>query len=455
MVWAVSAGNFMTEMLVYENLENLSDEDGAPVLALPALLGGADDLSGGSVYEGRCGEEEKDAFAKKRVVEESALALCLKGGKGFRLVHGVFGSGKTYLIAVTVIFLQRAVEEGLLGHIPDFRIAISSMSNVAVDQILQTLVSLGFENFVRVGSIKKIAKPLLPYTLQQIKNANEDLKELRSMLKGDSLDAAARRGVQEAMKRFTENKNRNLLDTSFVVASTCAACAFESLDLFRATILILDECSQMTEPLSLLPILRFNPQLSLLIGDPLQLAPTLETGSVDPRSSLDCTLYERMVALGRESIMLRVQYRCAKKIAQISNRLFYGGVLEHGCEEEKTGPAVERLPTTLFIDVSGRGGESRGGGGAGGGSLVNISEVEVVNRIVQGLIDSGQVEGTKIGVITYCESVSPTIIFQTFIHRQTASRSHTAEAFCLVRDVNRFRQHGRLVPRRRARRNYH
>ncbi len=90
-----------------------------------------------------------------------------------------------------------------------WRILISSTTNVAVDRILQvrssnwaclsvcacvclslcsqlkrhkyapsltqSLVSLNFEDFVRVGSAKKIAKPLLPYSTHGIAGKDQEV----------------------------------------------------------------------------------------------------------------------------------------------------------------------------------------------------------------------------------------------------------------------------------------
>lgn len=43
------------------------------------------------------------------------------------------------------------------------KLLVSSTTNVAVDRILLGLLAMGFDQFVRVGSVKKIAKPVLPY----------------------------------------------------------------------------------------------------------------------------------------------------------------------------------------------------------------------------------------------------------------------------------------------------
>jgi len=47
------------------------------------------------------------------------------------------------------------------------------------------LLELGFEEFVRVGSIRKIAKPVLPYSVHSTGSDSQELKELQALLKGD------------------------------------------------------------------------------------------------------------------------------------------------------------------------------------------------------------------------------------------------------------------------------
>ncbi|KAJ3073497.1 hypothetical protein HDU98_001360, partial [Podochytrium sp. JEL0797] len=64
------------------------------------------------------------------------------------------------------------------------------------------------------------------------------------MLKSEGLDAKQKRALEEAVRRFKSNENQGLLKTAFVVGVTCVATGFEVLDQTRATILILDECSQ-------------------------------------------------------------------------------------------------------------------------------------------------------------------------------------------------------------------
>ena len=74
-------------------------------------------------------------------------------------------------------------------------------------------------------------------------------------------------------------------------------------------LVILDECSQITEPLSLLPLGMFGCKRAVLVGDPLQLPPTLPPSSNSHVAGLERTLFQRLEACGLEPILLRTQYR--------------------------------------------------------------------------------------------------------------------------------------------------
>ncbi|KAI8056283.1 uncharacterized protein B0P05DRAFT_285529 [Gilbertella persicaria] len=95
------------------------------------------------------------------------------------LVHGVYGSGKSFLAAVIIIFLQDLIDTVNGKREPEdaisFKILVSSMTNVAVDRILQTLLKLGYDHFIRIGSMKKIAKNLLPFTAKARASSNEGI----------------------------------------------------------------------------------------------------------------------------------------------------------------------------------------------------------------------------------------------------------------------------------------
>jgi superfamily I DNA and/or RNA helicase len=314
--------------------------------------------------------------------------------------HGVFGAGKSFLIAVIIITLHRIFGDTL-------QVLFSSNTNVAVDRVLVILKGLGFQDkMVRVGNIKKISKEILPFTLQSQKSNDSDLKELQEMLKSNELSDDEIIIIQDTIIKFKNNQNRNLLQKSFLVATTCIASAYSlrfENEKIVFPICILDECSQITEPVSLLVLGHFGIQRVLLIGDPKQLPPTLPPRTKIPgKYGLERTLFERLEDRGNSKIPLYTQYRCCPSVSRISNQLFYNNKLVDGVlEREKL---FQLLNKTCFIDISGKE-ESV----VGSGSLINVEEVRCIGRFVKVILGSNRLEEKEIGVISLYKAQSERI----------------------------------------------
>ncbi|KAL1922935.1 uncharacterized protein VTP21DRAFT_9311 [Calcarisporiella thermophila] len=325
------------------------------------------------------------------------------------LVHGVFGAGKSYLIAVLVIFVQRVfqlihrstksndndADDAVEEFAYPFQILITSITNVAVDRILLQLLDLEFEEFARVGSIKKIAKRILPFTAQRRQSSDEELKELKSILDDDQISSSERRLVQETIRRFKQSENQQLLKRALVVGTTCMASMLDIFGDMKFRIAILDEASQITEPMALVPLCRFGCERLIMVGDPLQLPPTIQTKcdlkNID--SGLDRSLFNRLVELNHKPILLRTQYRCHPQIAGVCNSLFYSSRLLNGVSDENRSPIVNGLPTLCFLNIPGN--EKLDPGSK---SLYNQREIDVIIRIITRLLEL-QVRASEIGVI--------------------------------------------------------
>ncbi|KAI8375244.1 hypothetical protein EDC96DRAFT_541205, partial [Choanephora cucurbitarum] len=148
------------------------------------------------------------------------------------LVHGVYGSGKSLLAAVIIIFLQELVETVNAKREPEeaisFKILVSSMTNVAVDRILQTLLRLGYDQFIRIGSIKKIAKNLLPYTAKARATSNEELKELEAMLEDTQNSEEDQDHIATAIQHFRKADNTlQTVQAAQVVGTTFMSSSFD------------------------------------------------------------------------------------------------------------------------------------------------------------------------------------------------------------------------------------
>ncbi|XP_015267362.1 PREDICTED: protein ZGRF1 [Gekko japonicus] len=316
------------------------------------------------------------------------------------IIHGVFGSGKSYLLAIVILFLVQIFEtsEAAVGkRLAPWKILISSSTNVAVDRVLLCLLDLGFEEFIRVGSIRKIAKPVLPYSLHAgLGSESEQLKELLALMKED-LTPAEKNYVRKTIEHHRLGTNKALLQQVKVVGATCAACPFPCMKNLKFPVVVLDECSQMTEPASLLPIARFGCEKLILVGDPKQLPPTIQGSESARDNGLEQTLFDRLRLMGHEPVLLRTQYRCHPAISAISNNLFYDGDLLDGISEMDRNPLVDWLPTLCFYNVNGSEQMERDN------SFHNMAESFFTVKLIQSLIASGT-EGSMIGVITLYKS---------------------------------------------------
>ncbi|KAM6148062.1 LOW QUALITY PROTEIN: 5'-3' DNA helicase ZGRF1 [Erethizon dorsatum] len=321
-------------------------------------------------------------------------------GLPITLIHGVFGAGKSYLLAVVVLFFVHLFEQSnapAVGNTRPWKLLISSSTNVAVDRVLLGLLSLGFENFVRVGSVRKIAKPILPYSLHAgSENENEQLKELQALMKED-LTPAERVCVRRSIEQHKQGTTRTLLRQVLVVGVTCAACPFPCMSGLKFPVVVLDECSQMTEPTSLLPIARFECEKLILVGDPKQLPPTIQGSEAAHENGLEQTLFDRLCLMGHKPVPLRTQYRCHPAISAVASDLFYGGNLRDGVSEVERGPLLHWLPTLCFYNVMGQEQIERDN------SFHNVAEASFTLKLIQSLIASG-IAGSMIGVITLYKS---------------------------------------------------
>ncbi|KAG0791661.1 hypothetical protein G6F21_004923 [Rhizopus arrhizus] len=316
------------------------------------------------------------------------------------LVHGVYGSGKSFLAAVIIIFIQELLEAVNTHRASEdqiqFKILVSSMTNVAVDRILQTLLKLGYDHFIRIGSMKKIAKNLLPFTAKARISSNEELKELEQMLDDGQNSEEDLDHIATAIQRFRKSESATQIHTANVVGTTFMSSTFEIFNDVKFPLVLVDESSQLMEPLTMVPLARFSCNRLVMIGDPLQLPPTLVSPAEDNKigKGLDKTLFDRFIEMGHDSIMLKTQYRCHPKISAISNKLFYDRRLLNGVTAEDRKPLIEGLPTVTFVDVGGMEQKS-----LRTNSFWNDTEVDVSAHIIQSMVDL-RVPPNDLGVIS-------------------------------------------------------
>jgi hypothetical protein len=361
------------------------------------------------------------------------------------LVHGVFGSGKSHMLVILIMFLCELLEK--LGPAPGssdedqgMRILVSAATNTAVDRILVGLLEQGFTDFVRVGSLKRIDSRVLPYSIHREKRSSKEtsfeensahstgksnihadrsaLRDLEELLHSRTLTSVERALIeQQKMEIESGSFERKiaLVDRARVVGATCIATTFPILAASKFDIVILDECSQMPEPLSLLPAAKFGSSAFLLVGDPLQLPPQLKSRpKIDnqDQQGLGCALFSRLAQLGVPAVLLRTQYRLHPTLSSIANQLFYAGRLLNGVKEVDRKPLHPALPTLLFVECEGASQRT-----TYGGSIENPVEASIINVYLQKLVQMG-LSGSQIGVI--CPYKNQVILLTDLITRACA-----------------------------------
>jgi DNA replication ATP-dependent helicase Dna2 len=91
---------------------------------------------------------------------------------------------------------------------------------------------------------------------------------------------------------------------------------------------IMDEASQISEPLALGPILLADK--FVMIGDFYQLNPLVKSQYAE-KKGLNISLFERICRKHPENVtILKKQYRMSKDILELSNSIVYGGIMSHG-----------------------------------------------------------------------------------------------------------------------------
>ncbi|CAB4015111.1 ZGRF1 isoform X2 [Paramuricea clavata] len=434
-IWACNAG---TELSCIQNLDDYATLQQMPLLpyimngsrpsyssqrtqrhSFSAPLSGVMDRNSLGISWQVIEQETEEMIALHKLNKDQAAALrsCAKMFLSenedrmeclpITLIHGVFGAGKSFLLAVVVLLMVRlfeiadASDEARTRPIT-WKILISSTTNVAVDRILLGLLDLGFDQFVRVGSVRKIAKPVLPFSIHSTGTELQELKELQGMLKTE-LTSSEKAYVRKSIEMHKLGENRKRLANVRVVGVTCAACTFAALERLKFPVLLLDECSQMTEPTSLLPMARFGCRKLVLVGDPKQLNPTIQGSEPSHESGLEQTLFDRLIKMDLKPILLRKQYRCHPVISSLSNRLFYNDRLLDGVNAEEREPLVDFVPTLCFYNVSNGREEC-----SQDGSYFNSAEAKFVVVLIKSLLES-EVEPKQIGVITQYKSQLTTI----------------------------------------------
>lgn len=299
------------------------------------------------------------------------------------LIHGPPGTGKTRTL---VEVIAQMVARGQ-------RVLATAASNTAVDNLAERLIAAGVD-VIRLGHPARIAPAVEDRTLDVLLRRHPDTALARRWLaQADEIErgvharrrgyidwaeqrAAVRaaraeaRGLRRDARRLLGDVQAGLLGRTPVLCATAAGADTAVLGGQRFDCVILDEATQVPDPIALVALAR-APR-AVLAGDPHQLPPTVIDLAAE-RAGLGTTFFERLLARAPEaSRMLRVQHRMHADImafpslSKYEDRLAAApGVAGHVVEDLGAAADPLRPGAFVFVDTAGKGFvEERGEGDA-------------------------------------------------------------------------------------------
>jgi regulator of nonsense transcripts 1 len=123
-----------------------------------------------------------------------------------------------------------------------------------------------------------------------------------------------------SLKRIAE---REILMAADVVCCTCVGAGDPRLSACTFQKVLIDECTQATEPECLIPIVLGSKQI-VFVGDHCQLGPVVMCKKA-AAAGLVQSLFERLIRAGVKPIRLQVQYRMHPCLSEFPSVMFYEG----------------------------------------------------------------------------------------------------------------------------------
>lgn len=256
-----------------------------------------------------------------------------------------------------------------------------AQTNNAVDNIARKLV-MNSVRVLRVGNAKQISPDLYGVTI------DGQLEKL-------SLSAGKRSHNRDEYGNTYRSKAllQKILTSSQVICCTCVSCGDPLLENEKFNLVVMDEATLTTEPVSIIPIAHGARQL-VLIGDQQQLAPmTAFTSCSQPIlydvpsvEELSTTLFHRLQR-NMATVQLNIQYRMHPALAAFPSRMFYHGRLINGIKTVDRIPPVFPWPrndTPLCIISDEQGTEV-----FSEGSYYNLSQANIVLKVLRALLQGG------------------------------------------------------------------
>lgn len=167
-----------------------------------------------------------------------------------------------------------------------------------------------------------------------------------------------------------------------LIFTTCTGASLGLLRDEQFDVVLVDEASQLTEPATLVPLVK-GCSRAILVGDHVQLRATVQQNSL--LVGYDISLFERHYSMqeckGVAKVMLSIQYRMHRTICHFSSTEFYDSRLDTAVADDSRPLPVSQFPwpkdnRLVWIEISSPEDLAQR-------SKANFGQTEVCKRVVQ------------------------------------------------------------------------
>ena len=214
------------------------------------------------------------------------------------------------------------------------RVLAVTHSNGAADVLLQVLLQMNVPA-VRAGRPASVSPSVQHRTIAALSEKIPAVVELRRQAGDVSLDSETRQSAIYEAKKYMNDAQSVIARSAQVVVASCIGAQqllttvggdkeYESV----FDIVVLDEAAQTTEPALICALAASNACQLVLVGDTMQLPPTVTTQDVELRKTIGISPMERLLKNGIDEFVLKEQYRMPQALLQHPNTYFYGSVVK-------------------------------------------------------------------------------------------------------------------------------
>lgn len=332
------------------------------------------------------GENKERLITGLNVSQMKAVQHCLNAND-IALLHGPPGTGKTTTLVQAVRICLETEKQ----------ILICAPTNNAVDLLAEKLNEIGVK-VLRLGNPARVSEEQLQLTIDGQIQEHVHFSEIKTLKRNAEeyfrMAGKYKRvfGKEEAQQRTLYYKEARaclsearmledfisdqVLQNAQAIVCTPVIAAGKYLRQKKFKTLFLDEASQISEPMSWIPILKC--ERVIFAGDHFQLPPLVKSQKAE---YLKRNLFERLIENENLGILLNVQYRMSNAIMGFANEYFYqnklmadASVIDNSLQNNSEDPELSN--SLEFIDTAGCGFEEEQNEETL--SLLNPGEVKVL-----------------------------------------------------------------------------